>query len=324
MAWRNWFTQHPQSANAVSKPAAQASSLPVYVLEPRILFDGAIAATVNDTAASSSETTADHAAANAHASTADQPPHDSQSAATQDIDITAVADGTTSSRKEVAFVDTSVKDYETLVSGIKPGVEVVLIDGSRDGLQQMADWAATHTGYDAIHIFSHGSEGKVNLGTQVLTESSLKSSEVQAQLAALGAALTTEGDLLLYGCDIAGGAQGDAFLANLAQATGADVAASVDVTGSSAVGGDWVLEKNTGDIDTEAMVIGAYSGALTTITFTDSDSDLYTSTLVRDVGGRPVTFSGGENSGGLYLDGGVNNRGLYALEGADNSTGGAI
>uniref|UniRef100_UPI000DE2FB18 Ig-like domain-containing protein n=1 Tax=Pectobacterium peruviense TaxID=2066479 RepID=UPI000DE2FB18 len=322
MVWRNWFTRSSQSANAVKQAAAnpiQVSSLPVYVLEPRILFDGAIAATVNDTAANTSEPTADRAASDSHASTADQTTHDSQSTATQDIDITAVADGTTSSRKEVAFVDTSVKDYETLIAGIKPGVEVVLIDGSRDGLQQMADWAATHTGYDAIHVFSHGSEGKVNLGTQVLTDSSLKSSDVQAQLAALGAALTTEGDLLLYGCDIADGAKGDAFLANLALATGADVAASVDVTGSSAIGGDWVLEKHTGDLETEALAIEAYSGALATITFTDSDSDLYTSTLVRDVGGRPVTFSGGENSGGLYLQ----DNGLYALEGADSSTGGS-
>ncbi|WP_256462090.1 DUF4347 domain-containing protein [Pectobacterium sp. PL64] len=175
MAWRNWFTRHPQSANAVSKQAAtnpmQASSLPAYVLEPRILFDGAIAATVNDTAANTSEPTA---ASGTHASTVDQTAHDSQSTATQDIDIAAVADGSVSSRKEVAFVDTSVKDYQTLVAGIKPGVEVVLIDGSKDGLQQMADWAATHTGYDAIHVFSHGSEGKVNLGTQVLTDSSLK------------------------------------------------------------------------------------------------------------------------------------------------------
>ncbi|PWD59426.1 hypothetical protein DF209_12200, partial [Pectobacterium polaris] len=324
MAWRNWFTRHPQSANAVIKPAAtnpmQASSLPAYVLEPRILFDGAIAATVNDTAANTSEPTA---ASGTHASTADQTAHDSQSTATQDIDITAVADGSVSSRKEVAFVDTSVKDYQTLVAGIKPGVEVVLIDGSRDGLQQMADWAATHTGYDAIHVFSHGSEGKVNLGTQVLTDSSLKSSDVQAQLAALGAALTTEGDLLLYGCDIAGDANGDAFLVNLALATGADVAASVDVTGSSLIGGDWVLEKHTGDIETQAMAIDAYSGALATITFTDNDIDLFNFELVRDVGGHPVTFSGGENSGGLYLDGDGSNRGLYALEGADSSTGGS-
>ncbi|MEI7144245.1 Ig-like domain-containing protein [Pectobacterium brasiliense] len=325
MAWRNWFTQHPQSANAVSKQAAQASSLPVYVLEPRILFDGAIAATVNDTAASSSETTADRAAADSHASTADQPPHDSQSAATQDIDVAAVADGTTSSRKEAAFVDTSVKDYQTLVAGIKPGVEVVLIDGSRDGLQQMADWAATHTGYDAIHIFSHGSEGKVNLGTQVLTESSLKSSDVQAQLAALGAALTTEGDLLLYGCDIAGGAQGDAFLTNLAQATGADVAASVDATGSSAIGGDWILEKTTGGIDTEVMAIEAYSDALGTVVFNDYDPDLQynETTITRTVDGHTITFSGGIGTGGMYIDpsyGGPQNGGLYALDGSKNGS----
>ncbi|MCA6954972.1 Ig-like domain-containing protein, partial [Pectobacterium polaris] len=319
MAWRNWFTRHPQSANAVSKQAAtnpmQASSLPAYVLEPRILFDGAIAATVNDTAANTSEPTA---ASGTHASTADQTAHDSQSTATQDIDIAAVADGAVSSRKEVAFVDTSVKDYQTLVAGIKPGVEVVLIDGSKDGLQQMADWAATHTGYDAIHVFSHGSEGKVNLGTQVLTDSSLKSSEVQAQLAALGAALTTEGDLLLYGCDIAGGANGDVFLANLALATRADVAASVDATGSSLIGGDWVLEKTTGGIDTEVMAIEAYSNALGTVTFDIDDDDLQydKTTITRTVDGHVITFSGGVLPGsGLGFDGG----GLYALDGATSN-----
>ncbi|MEQ9931372.1 Ig-like domain-containing protein [Pectobacterium parvum] len=324
MAWHNWFTRYPQSANAVSKQAAtnpmQASSLPAYVLEPRILFDGAIAATVNDTAANTSEPTA---VSDSHASTADQTAHDSQSTATQDIDIAAVADGAVSSRKEVAFVDTSVKDYQTLVAGIKPGVEVVLIDGSRDGLQQMADWAATHTGYDAIHVFSHGSEGKVNLGTQVLTDSSLKSSEVQAQLAALGAALTTEGDLLLYGCDIAGGANGDAFLANLAQATGADVAASVDATGSSLIGGDWILEKTTGGIDTEVMAIESYSDVLETVVFNDYDPDLDATktTITRTIDGKPVTFSGGIGTGGLYIDpsyGGPQNGGLYAYDGTKN------
>lgn len=320
MAWRNWFTLHPRSVNTATQPTAtnpiKSSSLPAYLLEPRILFDGAIAATVNDTADNTAEPSASHADAGA-----DQQTQDTHSAATQDIDTAAVADGTASPRKEVAFIDTSVKDYETLVAGIKPGVEVVLIDGAQNGLQQIADWAATHSGYDAIHIFSHGSEGRVNLGNQVLTDASLKSNEVQAQLAALGAALTAEGDLLLYGCDIAGGANGDAFLANLAQATGADVAASVDTTGSSAVGGDWVLEKNTGNIETAAMVIDAYGDALATVTFTDSDSDLYTPTLIRQVEGKPVTFSGGENSGGLYLDGSVGNRGLYALEGVDSSMG---
>ncbi|ROP58365.1 putative Ig domain-containing protein [Enterobacter sp. BIGb0383] len=318
MAWRNWFTLHPRSAKSVSTRPVTTSSIPAYVLEPRILFDGAIAATVNDTAAETAEPTASHADA-----AADQNTHDTQATATQDIDVAAVADGATSPRKEVAFVDTSVKDYETLVAGIKPGVEVVLIDGSQNGLQQIADWAASHSGYDAIHIFSHGSEGKVNLGTQVLTDASLKSGEVQAQLAALGAALTAEGDLLLYGCDIAGGANGDAFLSSLAQATGADVAASVDATGSSLIGGDWILEKTTGGIDTDVMAIEAYSDVLGTVTFFDNDIDLDATrtTITRPVEGQSVTFSGGIGTGGLYVDpsyGGAQNGGLYAYDGTKN------
>lgn len=311
MAWRNWFTLHPRSAKSVSTRPITTSSIPAYVLEPRILFDGAIAATVNDTAAETTEPTASHAGA-----AADQNTQDTQATATQDIDVAAVADGATSPRKEVAFVDTSVKDYETLVAGIKPGVEVVLIDGSQNGLQQIADWAASHSGYDAIHIFSHGSEGKVNLGTQVLTDASLKSGEVQAQLAALGAALTAEGDLLLYGCDIAGGANGDAFLSSLAQATGADVAASVDVTGNHLVGGNWVLEKHSGDIDTEVMAIEGYSGALTVLHFSEFDDGLNYSktTITRDAGGGTINLSGGYGpaAGGLGIDGG----GLWAYEGA--------
>ena len=318
MAWRNWFTLHPRSAKSVSTRPITTSSIPAYVLEPRILFDGAIAATVNDTAAETTEPTASHADA-----AADQNTHDTQATATQDIDVAAVADGATSPRKEVAFVDTSVKDYETLVAGIKPGVEVVLIDGSQNGLQQIADWAASHSGYDAIHIFSHGSEGKVNLGTQVLTDASLKSGEVQAQLAALGAALTAEGDLLLYGCDIAGGANGDAFLSSLAQATGADVAASVDVTGSHLVGGDWVLEKHSGDIDTEVMAIEGYSGALTTVTFSESSGDLDYSniTITRPAGGGTIIFTGGEGPGGLAIESVKGVEGLYALYGTEESTG---
>ena len=34
------------------------------------------------------------------------------------------------------------------------------------------------------------------------------------------------GDLMLYGCDVAKGSEGEAFIADLAKATGADVAAS--------------------------------------------------------------------------------------------------
>jgi Domain of unknown function (DUF4347)/Lipase (class 3) len=73
--------------------------------------------------------------------------------------------------------------------------------------------------------------------------------QYQLQLDNIGHALTDSGDLLLYGCNVGAGATGQQFVETLAQMTGADVAASDDVTGGVAVGGDWVLESATGPIE---------------------------------------------------------------------------
>ncbi|PWC19071.1 hypothetical protein DDT52_12275, partial [Brenneria roseae subsp. roseae] len=322
MAWCNWFIRNLRSNNKnTAADHAPAPSFPAYVLEPRMLFDGAIAATVAETAATTSDSTIDHAVNNTTA-TAQNNPDDSVVQATQNIDVTAVTDETASDRKEVAFIDTSVRDYQTLVAGIKPGVEIVLINGDQDGLQQIAEWAAAHTGYDAIHIFSHGSEGKLNLGTTLLTETVLQSENVQAELAVIGNALTADGDLLLYGCDVAAGAHGDAFIAGLAAATGADVAASINATGSSVIGGDWVLEKTLGEVESLALTVDSYQELLTVVTFSDADGDLgYTDTsITRTVDGHQITFSGGSGTGGLGTDYSFGTEGLYALEGEVNGS----
>ncbi|MBF0260778.1 MAG: DUF4347 domain-containing protein, partial [Magnetococcales bacterium] len=163
-------------------------------------------------------------------------------------------------RKEVAFIDTSVANYQTLVDGVRPGVAVVLIDGNASGVAQLSQWAETHSGYDAIHILSHGTEATLRLGRDVLTSASLQSSGVQADLALLGQSLTESGDLMIYGCDIASGEAGQAFVANLAAATGADVGASSDATGAAT--GDWQLEFSTGLIQTESQDIPSYTGLL--------------------------------------------------------------
>lgn len=143
--------------------------------------------------------------------------------------------------KEVAFIDSNVADYQTLVDSIRPRVEVLLIDGSRDGLAQIAEWAENHSGYDAIHVLSHGSEGTLHLGRDTLTDANLGDTAAQTELAQLGRALTENGDLLLYGCNIAADAEGQRFVDSLA-ATGADVTISEDLTGNTGLGGNWDLE----------------------------------------------------------------------------------
>ena len=151
-------------------------------------------------------------------------------------------------RREVVFVDTGITGWQSLVDAIPAGIEIQLLTGG-DGLAQMAEWAAMHRAYDAIHVLSHGAEGSLRLGGATLNQSSLAEAGVQARLATLGQALTEEGDLLLYGCSVASGEAGQAFIANLAAATGADVAASDNPTGASWLGGDWKLEKTNGIIE---------------------------------------------------------------------------
>ena len=157
-------------------------------------------------------------------------------------------------RTEVVFIESNLSDRPTLVAGIRAGVEVVVLDSSGDGLAQMAQWAAGRDGYDAIHVISHGAEGQVHLGS--LTLDAATAAGRTADLAALGAALNDDGDLLLYGCKTAADGAGRALLATVAAATGADVAASTDGTGAAGLAGDWELEARTGPV--------AASGALTT------------------------------------------------------------
>ena len=148
-------------------------------------------------------------------------------------------------RTEVVFVDTSVANYRDLVAAVKPGIEIELIDGGQNGLAQMAQWAGSHSGYDSITILSHGGEARFDLGNAVITEASLSDATTKAQLAQIGAALKSGGDLLLYGCDVAAGSDGQQFVNDLAADTGAVVGASTHLIGKN---GGWVLDDTTGAI----------------------------------------------------------------------------
>ncbi|CAO1661878.1 hypothetical protein NYA30BAC_01419 [Halomonas sp. NYA30] len=178
--------------------------------------------------------------------------------------------------KEVIFIDTGVDGWQTLVDGAPEGAEIVTLDSSRDGLAQMAEWAEGKVGYTAIHILSHGSQGQVQLGTASLNDDTL--SDYSEALAQIGQSLIEDGDILLYGCEVAAGLAGLNFIGKLAQSSGADIAASDDLTGATALGGDWVLEQTHGDIDQSSLAI-EWSGTLAppnppTVTGTVADISL--------------------------------------------------
>ncbi|WP_323145091.1 Ig-like domain-containing protein [Massilia phyllosphaerae] len=276
-------------------------------LEQRFMFDGAAVATAADAVhARAHEVSLADAAATAAVASA----HEVRSADA----------GRNDGKKEVVFVDTSVADYRTLEAGLRDGMAIIEFDGARDGLAQIAAWAARNSGYDAIHILSHGAQGQLHLGSALIDEAALASQTVQAELADIGHALKPGGDVLLYGCDVAAGSDGERFLADLARLTGADVAASTDATGSAAEGGNWTLESHVGEIDVRTLQIDAYRGVLDTIAFTDADADFTSTTIDKLISGIHMTFSGGygNDNQGMGIDTYDNNNGVYAYQGPED------
>ncbi|MDC9821084.1 DUF4347 domain-containing protein, partial [Pectobacterium polonicum] len=284
MLWRQLFSKksdHP------TDHIEQAYSAPLgCVLESRVLFDGAIAATAtqaetgnsNDATASSHPAqTANHSAEVASENSTSSDQNSATHDITTDVVVQAVAGETT--RKEAVFIDTALTDYQTLIGNVPAGVDVFLLDSSKDGLSQLATWAETHKGYDAIHILSHGNEGQVRLGN--LTLDSATAEARSADLAKFGTALTQDGDLLLYGCDIAQDT-GKSFVSLLAQLTQADIAASDDLTGATAKGGNWQLETMVGNIETTDAALGAiaqeYNSLLASPTYGTNDFSQFSGT----------------------------------------------
>ncbi|MEL4178019.1 VCBS domain-containing protein [Roseateles sp. PN1] len=171
---------------------------------------------------------------------------------------------------EVVFVDPSVQGHEALLQDAlgqrHPGqiarVEVVVLDPEQDGVQQISQWLSQRQGLKAIHLISHGEDGRIGLGRGELNADNLaaQAESLQQWRAALGA----DADILVYGCDVAASTRGQSFIEQLAALTGADVAASSNITGDQAHGGDWLLERQTGQIDAQALFSAGqtYAGRL--------------------------------------------------------------
>ncbi|MCY7274697.1 MAG: DUF4347 domain-containing protein [Phormidesmis sp. CAN_BIN44] len=176
----------------------------------------------------------------------------------------------------IAFIDVNVSDYQTLVAGVAPGTEVHVLDSRQDAVTQITNTLLGRHDISSLHIVSHGEAGGLDFGTGKLNLQNLP--EYAAQVQSWSNALTENADLLLYGCDVAQGELGKAFTSILSQLTGADVAASDDLTGSADKGGDWTLEYQTGSIGSalawQRQTLAHYSGVLAP-TRLSNFSDMY-------------------------------------------------
>ncbi len=164
-------------------------------------------------------------------------------------------------RHELVFVDTAAADYQQLVDDLlaqqndQRMFDVVLLDGSRDGIEQISDALAERGDIDAIHIVSHGTDGQVKLGNVWLSMDNL--AVYSGEFANWATSLSADADVLFYGCELASNDDGRDLVEALAILTDADVAASDDNTGHAALGGDWVLEFTVGVVETDVAFSAA-------------------------------------------------------------------
>jgi len=173
-------------------------------------------------------------------------------------------------RRELIIIDPATPDFQILVTDLINNAddgrqfEIAILDADTDGVVQLNALFTEYSDLDAVHLISHGSDGRIGLGAGDFSLDDLLTSAQDVQ--AWGDAFTEDGDLLIYGCNLAAGADGQMLIDVLGRLTGTDVAASDDLTGDSERGGDWDLEYQVGKVETgvalSAQAQANWSGVL--------------------------------------------------------------
>jgi len=161
---------------------------------------------------------------------------------------------------ELIIIDQNVPDKSAFYRVLKSGVAVAEISPNESGLAQLKTILSNYQNLDALHLVSHAKDGELLLGNSTVTSELLK--QELSTLSALDAALKDQGDVLLYGCELAKTEKGEQLLELIANYSNVDVAASNNSTGSPAQGGDWSLENKVGTIETLSLKINSYNGIL--------------------------------------------------------------
>ena len=178
---------------------------------------------------------------------------------------------------QIVFVDSAVEDWQSLAVGVKPGIEVILVDRAQDGIVKITEALQSRSGIESVHIISHGASGSLQLGKTSLNSDNLETYRdcLKRWFSSSVNSVKNRFEILLYGCNVAAGKKGEAFVRQLSQLTKASVAASSDITGSTEKGGNWLLEYATGRIETglalEPEVMANYAHALAIFTVTNTN-----------------------------------------------------
>ena len=154
---------------------------------------------------------------------------------------------------ELYIVDRSVSGFDRIVSEIPEGSEIIYIDSVSSGINQISEALNNYSEIDSLHIFTEGNYRQIMVGGDVITQDNI--GNFKGEFSSWQDNLSQNADILFYGCSIAKDEVGQGVIGQIAEFTGADIAASDDYTGIS---GDWDLEFNIGSIESETFQVDNY------------------------------------------------------------------
>ena len=172
------------------------------------------------------------------------------------------------SENNLVFIDSIVEDNRELITGVKPGITPISIAPTEDGISQITKHLAEYFDLKTIHIVSHGSPGCLRLGNTQLSFNTLE--KYRTQLQQWRKAFRKDGEILIYGCQVAAGTN---FLEHLKEEIGVEIAASKSLTGSALKGGNWDLETTTGKITSAIAFTSQTTAAYASVLATEEDPE---------------------------------------------------
>ncbi|NET26454.1 DUF4347 domain-containing protein [Okeania sp. SIO1I7] len=168
---------------------------------------------------------------------------------------------------KVLFIDSKVENYNYLISQVDPQTKTVILQPNQNGIDQISQSLAKCLDVGTIHIISHGETGTLYLGNSILSLNNIH--QYSESIQKWGKCLSADGEILIYGCQVASGQSGRKFVRQLHQLTGANIAASETLTGNVSRGGNWNLEIIFGQLKSALAftpeVRASYPGVLANI-----------------------------------------------------------
>ncbi len=151
---------------------------------------------------------------------------------------------------EVIFVDKTIPAYQQLIDEIKRDKKdrsfVIHTIGADQSIADVSGILASHDDLGSIHFITHGTDSNIKIGKTIISTESFEG--LQDELENWGASVSDDGDILFYGCNLAATEEGKSLINSIADVTGADIAASTNLTGHDSFSADWDLEYEAGQV----------------------------------------------------------------------------